>query len=501
MSLADFRGRPVVLVFYPADFTPVCTDQLSVYQDALGEFESRGVQLLGISVDSAFCHKAFQSHLSLTIPLLADFHPKGEVAKAYGVWSEDYGQAARALVLVGPDGTVEWSYEASAARVSAGRSDLSETRAFRNPRLRGILPLSTTGELDAEAGSRRRSGLGSAGGGMPGFGGGPAAQGRGRGECGRALVHGQQAERRLRLRAADGDDAGLRARSPRTCWPLRATGTSRSSRPTRGQVVAGLGLRAARVSSPEGYSVAGQKLVVQACRLSGSASSAGLSVQSTAIATTSVPKSEPRARLHADRARARTCSDSSGLDVTEHGGAGCVEVVLHGAADATKLVNNNFAYTVAVPDLAVQARNDRAADRAFAASTAASGSRAGGRPTGACSTTRDDMKLLARDAPRPGPADHAQPPDLRGPAGRGHRARDQPERPRRAAGLPAAGRAPRPRVAFGRARDRVGLRADQQATARATRAPSGCCRPRARSWSRSSTRTASTPRARPVSCS
>jgi peroxiredoxin len=68
------------------------------------------VQVLGISVDGAFCHKAFQSHLSLTIPLLADFHPKGEVAKAYGVWSEDFGQSGRGLVLVGPDGTVAWSY-------------------------------------------------------------------------------------------------------------------------------------------------------------------------------------------------------------------------------------------------------------------------------------------------------------------------------------------------------------------------------------------------------
>jgi peroxiredoxin len=111
VSLADFRGGPVVLVFYPSDFSPVCTDQLSVYEGVLDEFERRGARLVGISVDGAFCHKAFQKHLSLTIPLLADFHPKGEVAKAYGVWSEDYGVAARSLVIVGPDGTVEWSYE------------------------------------------------------------------------------------------------------------------------------------------------------------------------------------------------------------------------------------------------------------------------------------------------------------------------------------------------------------------------------------------------------
>jgi peroxiredoxin len=119
VSLADFPGATVVLVFYPSDFSPVCTDQLSVYQEALGEFEQRGVRVLGISVDGAFCHKAFQGHLGLTIPLLADFHPKGETAKAYGVWSEEYGVSARALVIVGPDGTVEWSYRSPPLEVPA----------------------------------------------------------------------------------------------------------------------------------------------------------------------------------------------------------------------------------------------------------------------------------------------------------------------------------------------------------------------------------------------
>jgi peroxiredoxin len=110
VSLAGFRGQTVVLAFYPADFSPVCTDQLSVYQEVLGEFEERGAKLLGISVDGAFCHRAFQSHLNLDFPLLADFHPKGEVAKAYGVWSEEYGLSGRALVMVNADGIVEWSY-------------------------------------------------------------------------------------------------------------------------------------------------------------------------------------------------------------------------------------------------------------------------------------------------------------------------------------------------------------------------------------------------------
>jgi peroxiredoxin len=110
VSLSDFAGETVVLVFYPADFSRVCTDQLSVYQEVLPQIEEAGAKLVGISVDGAFCHKAFQEHNGLSMPLLADFHPKGEVAKAYGVWSEEHGVAGRALVVVGPDGTVKWSY-------------------------------------------------------------------------------------------------------------------------------------------------------------------------------------------------------------------------------------------------------------------------------------------------------------------------------------------------------------------------------------------------------
>ena len=110
ISLAGLRGQTVVLVFYPADFSPVCSDQLSVYQEVLGELEERGTKLLGVSVDGPFCHQAFRSQMNLTVPLLSDFHPKGEVARAYGVWSEDHGVAARALVMVDPDGMVRWTY-------------------------------------------------------------------------------------------------------------------------------------------------------------------------------------------------------------------------------------------------------------------------------------------------------------------------------------------------------------------------------------------------------
>jgi peroxiredoxin (alkyl hydroperoxide reductase subunit C) len=110
VKLEDLRGQTTVLVFYPNDFSPVCTDQLNVYQEVLGELEAEGATLLGVSVDSAWAHKAFQRHLGVAIPLLADFHPKGEVAKAYGVWVEDYGVAARALVMIDADLMVRWSY-------------------------------------------------------------------------------------------------------------------------------------------------------------------------------------------------------------------------------------------------------------------------------------------------------------------------------------------------------------------------------------------------------
>jgi peroxiredoxin len=111
VTLSELRGQTVLLVFYPLDFSPVCTDQLSVYQQVLGELEGRGVTLIGISVDSAFTHKAFREQLGLTMPLLADFHPKGAVSKSYGVYNEDYGNSARALVMIGPDGDVTWSYQ------------------------------------------------------------------------------------------------------------------------------------------------------------------------------------------------------------------------------------------------------------------------------------------------------------------------------------------------------------------------------------------------------
>jgi len=110
VALADFAGRRLVIAFYPLDFSPVCTDQLSIYQEVLTEIEERNASLVGISVDSQFCHAAFRERLSLTIPLLADFEPKGAVASAYGAYLPDWGHSNRSLVLIDGDGVVAWSY-------------------------------------------------------------------------------------------------------------------------------------------------------------------------------------------------------------------------------------------------------------------------------------------------------------------------------------------------------------------------------------------------------
>ena len=120
VSLADFAGRRLILVFYPLDFSPVCTDQLSLYQEVLGAIEARSASLAGISVDSFFCHRAFREHLNLTMPLLADFHPKGEVSRAYGAYREDRGSSNRSLVLIDDEGVVRWSYAAPSSKEVPG---------------------------------------------------------------------------------------------------------------------------------------------------------------------------------------------------------------------------------------------------------------------------------------------------------------------------------------------------------------------------------------------
>jgi peroxiredoxin len=111
VSLSDFKGRKVLLVFYPMDFSPVCSDQLSIYQEVKPEVEDKGVTMIGISIDHPYAHKAFQEKLGVDTTLLADFEPKGAVASAYGSYLDGLGFANRTLVLVDEEGTVAWAYE------------------------------------------------------------------------------------------------------------------------------------------------------------------------------------------------------------------------------------------------------------------------------------------------------------------------------------------------------------------------------------------------------
>jgi len=110
VSLADFRGRPVILAFYPADWSPVCGDQMALYNEILPEFERYNAQLFGISVDGAWCHAAFARDRRLRFPLLADFEPKGAVARRYGAYRQGDGFSERALFVVDGDGIVRWSH-------------------------------------------------------------------------------------------------------------------------------------------------------------------------------------------------------------------------------------------------------------------------------------------------------------------------------------------------------------------------------------------------------
>ena len=110
VSLSDFRGQPVVLVFYPADWSPVCSDQLTLYSELKPEFSEFGAQIIGISVDGVWCHLAFSKDRKLQIPLLADFEPKGAVARQYGVYREKDGESERALFVIDAEGIIRWSY-------------------------------------------------------------------------------------------------------------------------------------------------------------------------------------------------------------------------------------------------------------------------------------------------------------------------------------------------------------------------------------------------------
>jgi len=110
VSLADFRGRPVILAFYPEDWSPVCSDQLALYQELLPEFQRFEAELIGISVDGIWCHLAFAKDRNLHFPLLSDFEPKGEISRTYNAYRASDGTSERALFVIDANGDVHWSY-------------------------------------------------------------------------------------------------------------------------------------------------------------------------------------------------------------------------------------------------------------------------------------------------------------------------------------------------------------------------------------------------------
>lgn len=110
ISLADYRGKLVILAFYPADWSPVCGDQMVLYNEVMPIFEEYNAQLLGISVDGRWSHRAFVDDRNLNFPLLSDFEPKGEVAMKYGVYDHKAGLSERALFVIDTQGVIQWSY-------------------------------------------------------------------------------------------------------------------------------------------------------------------------------------------------------------------------------------------------------------------------------------------------------------------------------------------------------------------------------------------------------
>ena len=125
LSLRDLRGQPVVLAFYPADWSPVCGDQMALYNELHAEFQKYHAEVVGISVDGAWCHAAFAGDRHLHFPLLADFEPKGAVARAYGAYREKEGLCERALFVIDEDGVIFWSY-CSPVAVNPGADGILE---------------------------------------------------------------------------------------------------------------------------------------------------------------------------------------------------------------------------------------------------------------------------------------------------------------------------------------------------------------------------------------
>lgn len=137
VALEELRGRPLVLAFYPADWSPVCGDQMALYNQILPEFHKAGAQLVGISVDGVWCHAAFAADRKLHFPLLADFEPKGEVARRYGVYREPEGIADRALFVIDAEGVIRWSY-VSPLGINPGADGILDALDKLAPALQGV---------------------------------------------------------------------------------------------------------------------------------------------------------------------------------------------------------------------------------------------------------------------------------------------------------------------------------------------------------------------------
>ncbi|MBC7904003.1 MAG: redoxin domain-containing protein [Gemmatimonadaceae bacterium] len=110
ISLSEFKGKKVILAFYPADWSPVCGDQMALYNEMLKYFSKHNANLIGISVDGKWCHLAFSLERKLHFPLLADFEPKGAVARLYEVYDEKVGECKRALYVLDEEGIIRWNY-------------------------------------------------------------------------------------------------------------------------------------------------------------------------------------------------------------------------------------------------------------------------------------------------------------------------------------------------------------------------------------------------------
>ena len=151
VTLTELRGKPVVLAFYPADWSPVCGDQMALYNEILPEFREQGAELLGISVDGTWCHKAFADARKLRFPLLADFEPKGAVSRAYGAYA-DSGVSQRALFVIDASGVIRWSY-LSPMGVNPGADGILAALERLTPEQRGA-SASTSASASASPASR-----------------------------------------------------------------------------------------------------------------------------------------------------------------------------------------------------------------------------------------------------------------------------------------------------------------------------------------------------------